>query len=479
MGVAMRLTVILIFFLFSALCADEGHTVNFPGVKGGELIKFVSAVAGVNFIYNESDLDFETSFVSGKPVPSEELLKATVRILHKYGLRVTVEDGYYHIQKDASLTGRDLNHPEGARREKFQLYKLQYSQGGELFTAIKQASPSEEDDPALHQAIRSMQFLASSNSYLFSSDVHTSERLKSLIETLDTPQRQVFIEVLVLETDLKTSLDLGLEWSAVGNYKDRFNFAGANTPPQSGPSQFGKTLRSMTEVSARDIPLGQGFNLGVIGDLILHKGKTFITLGSLLSALETDRKSTVVLHQKILTQDNKQSKIFVGDNIPFAGSIVETIGNAQQTTSNIEYRDVGVSLNITPFLGDKDVITLELTEEITEALRGRTINAKGVSGIQTTKTNMVTRVHVPDRHFLILSGMIRNSKETQKSAIPCLGGIPGLGAAFSKDNDDSSKRNIVIFVRPHIIKSIDEMEEITVDAQDELIYHDPDLEDVL
>lgn len=162
-----------------------------------------------------------------------------------------------------------------------------------------------------------------------------------------------------------------------------------------------------------------------------------------------------MLNQKILTQDNKSSSIFVGDNIPFTGSVVQTVGAAQQTTANIEYRDIGVSLDITPLLGEEDIITLDIKEEITEAREDlRELEARS-NGIQTTKTNMSTRVHVPDKHFLVLSGMVKNSKIYRRTGIPCLGGLPWIGALFSKNKIDHEKRNILVFVRPQIIHSFD------------------------
>ena len=96
-----------------------------------------------------------------------------------------------------------------------------------------------------------------------------------------------------------------------------------------------------TPTGINQIPLVPGFDLGVIGDMIMHKGKSYLSLGSLVSALQIDGSSTIVLNQKIITQDNKNSTIFVGDNIPFTGSVVQTIGQSQQTSANIEYRDMG------------------------------------------------------------------------------------------------------------------------------------------
>ncbi|HPE85013.1 MAG TPA: hypothetical protein PLO43_02395, partial [Chlamydiales bacterium] len=199
--------------------------------------------------------------------------------------------------------------------------------------------------------------------------------------------------------------------------------------------------------------------------IILHKGKTFLTLGTLVSALEQEGSSKVMLNQKIITQDNKTSNIFCGENIPFTGSVVNTVGAAQQTTANIEYRDVGVSLNIKPRLGKQDIITLEITEEISQAEPNRFSRGDNSDGILTTKTNMLTSAHVPDQSFLVLSGMVKNTSTKRKTGLPCLGGLPIVGSLFSKTNDDEDKKAILVFVRPQIINSIDDFNRITAQNQ--------------
>jgi type III secretion protein C len=281
----------------------------------------------------------------------------------------------------------------------------------------------------------------------------------------------VFIEVLVIETDVRKSMDFGLQWAAGGQLTSRLGFGGGNFAPGSDSAHgFASAMKGInatnTPTGLDQIPLLPGFDLGVIGDMITHKGKSYFSLGSLVSALQLDKNSTIVLNQKIITQDNKNSTIFVGDNIPFTGSIVQTVGQSQQTTANVEYRDVGVSLSITPRLGEGDVITLNLNEEITEAVGPDLMNSTSqVNGIRTTKTNMATHVHVPDKHFLVLSGMIRNTKAQHKAGLPCLGGLPGIGAAFSRTQRNDEKRNVVIFVRPHIIHSVRDYQRITSEQE--------------
>jgi type II secretory pathway component GspD/PulD (secretin) len=475
----MRILLAIVILFSPLLAINTGHTINFNKVSALEFVKFVSRICETNFIFDEKDLEFEVSLVSGRPATPENILTALEQILEKNGVKMGQEDDYYLLEKMtendfetlkrkhtlkgltklsqfvAGETGdRELNSP-------FHVYKLQYNEGSEILTAIKQFSQAHTS-PHLANSITSLQYIKSTNSLLYTGDGIVE--LTALIQSLDKPQKQVFIEVLVIETSVKDGLEFGLEWAGKGKVLDKLGFGFGNFPPGKNNSEFAENFRKVSPgdpPTGNSLPFGKGFDLGVIGDIILHKGKTFFNLGSLVSALQRDGTSTIILNQKILTQDNKTSSIFVGDNIPFTGSVVTTVGASQQTTANIEYRDVGVSLQITPLLGDDNVITLDVVEEISEAREDLHNQVSEVSGILTSKTNMSTRAHVPDEHFLVLSGMIRNSKIKQKSGIPCLGGLPLIGAAFSKTRTLDEKRNVIIFVRPQIINSVDKYKEIT------------------
>jgi type II secretory pathway component GspD/PulD (secretin) len=473
-----------------------GHTIHFNDVPVIEFIRFVSKISEENFIYDSRDLNFKISLSTGKAVDSDRVVEALIQLLKVHGLTVTARSGYLVIHKgDEGVPGGRSSHlpfkgGEGvlasndprfdgidSERYEFFAYKLKYHEGPELEEALKKVAADLRNQPdaplRLVNAIQSLQWVRATNSLLFSADPATLQRLSRLVDTLDVPLRQVFIEVLVIETDTKKSMEFGLQWAAGGQFNGKVGFGTGNFAPGSQhPGGFMSTMKGINAsnppTGLNQIPLVPGFDLGVIGDIIMHKGKSYLSLGSLVSALQVDGSSTIVLNQKIITQDNKNSTIFVGDNIPFTGSVVQTVGQSQQTTANIEYRDIGVSLSITPRLGEGDMITLQLNEEITESLDHDLMNSNTqVNGIRTTKTNMATHVHVPDKHFLVLSGMIRNTKAQHKAGIPCLGSIPWIGAAFSKTRQNDEKRNVIIFVRPHIIRSSEDYQKLT-DRQEEL-----------
>ncbi|MCB1106679.1 MAG: hypothetical protein KDK76_01115 [Chlamydiia bacterium] len=478
---------------------EKAITVNFQDVSMLEFLRFVSTITEQTFLYDEKVLDFNISLVTGKPTDPENILRIMVELLDQQGIRAEQRGEYYLVekmeeweleerkeQKLAKLRGNQerkekihlvnesketqiLPYHEYEKKGEFHIYKLQYHVGTEIINAIKNVAigmkGNSHASKELLQAIDSMQWVESTNSILYSGTEDGIEELSSLISSLDVPKKQVFIEVLVIETDVRKGLEFGLEWGAGGQYRQKFGYGLGNFPATSSQAPFANTLQGInatnTPTGTDQFPLGRGFDLGVIGDIILHKGKSYFSLGSLVSALEADGDSTIILNQKIITQDNKLSRIFVGDNIAFTGSVVETVGASQQTSANIEYRDVGVKLNITPLLGEEDIITLEISEEITDVIPNLNRIADTANGINTTKTDMATQVHVPDQSFLVLSGMIRNTKRERRSGIPCMGGLPLIGAAFSKTTTNDEKRNVIVFVRPQIIRSNQDYHNIT------------------
>jgi len=478
----------IFFFLFSvSTLFAEGHKVNFSDVPVTEFIRYVSKTTDANFIYNHNELGFNVTLSSGKAISSDQLVQALVQMLRLHGFAVS-EDGHYYVihrfTKEELKNGVHLQQPLGkidlegliagpipslpsTNDLEFATYKLRYHQGEEIEGALKKIAADmsgRSNRPAkLIEAIQTIQCVKATNSLFFTGDDETVLSLDKLIKTLDVPRRQVFIEVLVLETDAKKTTEFGLDWIAGGKFKDKISFGAGNFSGKNkgfaGAAQDANSGGMLDGLS--QIPFGRGFDLGIIGNIIKHKGKTFLTLGSLVHALENDGDTTIVLNQKLITQDNKNSRIFVGDNIPFTGSVVETVGQSQQTTANIEYRDVGVNLSITPMLGEDEVITLDIDQQITEAIEDPETSTTNVDGIRTTKTNMATLAHVPDNHFLVLSGMGRSAKSYQRAGIPCLGGLPVVGAAFSKNKRMSEKRNVLIFVRPHIINSFEDYARIS------------------
>lgn len=365
----------------------------------------------------------------------------------------------------------------------FLVYKLQYHKGDEIQGALRQIGQDLIENKSklnenLLQAIQSIQWLKVTNSLLCTGDQSTLTRLKELIKNLDVPLKQVFIEILVIRTTLTNMLNIGLDWGSKFKVKDKFagNLSNISNNTLNNNPQFVSGFNSVNATrfpQTTDTGLNSGLDLGIIGDIIWHKGRSFVSLASLLRALQQDSETSIVLTPKILTQDNRTSSIFIGQNIPYVGSFVSNTGNnATVQTTNLEYRDVGVNLVITPVLGNSDIVTLDIQLEnstvATDAEGNLTINTDNtiVNGITTDRTTMNTTVHVPNQSFLVLSGNVDILKSRSREGIPCLGGIPYLGAAFSQLINSDTRNNLVIFIKPHIITSHRDIMELTRSQED-------------
>jgi len=406
------------------------------------------------------------------------------------GEQVSIDKTLVLLQKfDTPEKDAELSSIESIDNTSFLVYKLQYHRGLEISDALKQVAVELGKKPTgenknLAEAINSVQWITVTNSLLVSGEQDVLTKLRDLIANLDVPLKQVFIEVLVIETTLGNTQEFGLQWGGKLKYLNKVAAGMGNAPaanqttgvPTFNTTPFSTGLNDINGTTTFPNPNpmlpqpGQGFDLGVLGDIIMHKGRSFISLGSLVNALQTDNDTTIVMNPKIITQDNNTSNIFVGQNLPYNSSVttIQGSGVATSQTGNIEYRDIGFNLTITPVVGNNDVVTLDIMTDITSTLQVNTTSNFQVNGIATTHTSMSTKVHVPSDQFLVLSGMLNDTKTHFKSQIPCLGGLPVIGAAFSENDRSDQKDNIIIFVRPHIINSFDEYRQIT--ERQEVLY---------
>lgn len=219
---------------------------------------------------------------------------------------------------------------------------------------------------------------------------------------------------------------------------------------------------------------------------------TFSTMAALIKSLHTDAKDHIVLNPKIVVEDNTPASIFVGINTAFQ---TQAIANDQGSivTSNFEFRDVGSTLKVTPLIGNNGIITLDIEQEISDVVlttlsSGTSSNSNLAStgsvadqlsilnsltntnnssspGPTTRKNKTTTRIHVPDKFFVVLSGQIRTETVVTRTQVPCLGGIPFMGALFTQKRNIEQKRNLMLFIRPQIL-NIQDLDPVTKRQQD-------------
>ncbi len=353
-------------------------------------------------------------------------------------------------------------------RTQFFIYRLQYRKGEEVQTALGKIGQGLQlaggANTDLIQAIENVQWIEASNALVITGTTAAIQKVQLLLNEIDAPLRQVFIEMLILDTTLDDSLQFGVDWGT--------RFGGDNTTGSQAFLSNGSvlpvglnTVGVGVQPDAGVMAFNPGFNQGIIGQRITHCGTQFSSVASLVSALHNQTDSKVIMSPKILVEDNTQAEIFVGINTRFpTQAIANDRGNI--VTQNFEFRDVGTTLRVTPQISDNGIITLTIQEEVSNVIGTNTTGTNGSVGPTTSQNRTTTKVHLPDGYFLVISGMMQNEDTVTLNQIPCLGGIPFLGGGFKNQVTGDNRRNTMLFIRPQIIETVEEIDRVTRHQQD-------------
>ncbi|WP_420885386.1 type II secretion system protein GspD, partial [Candidatus Similichlamydia epinepheli] len=207
---------------------------------------------------------------------------------------------------------------------------------------------------------------------------------------------------------------------------------------------------SDSAVSSDWAGLGSGFSSGVIGRFITYQGRIFSTLGSLVQALNADGNMQVVMNPKILSEENKSASFFVGETTRIKVSTQKSGDSAGLVVSGYELRDIGSSIQVNPRINNDQTISLKITQEISESNQLADGDTSAILPLtKTSRTN--TEVLVPNKGFVVLSGMTHEKVRKSWATIPFLGSIPFISALFSKSVHTTDKRNLLIFIRAQIV----------------------------
>lgn len=273
-----------------------------------------------------------------------------------------------------------------------------------------------------------------SNALVISAPASIFPSLRAVIQQLDIARAQVHIEAIIAEVSLITSNELGVQWLVD---------AGEDKPVLA--TQFGSP--SISGLALEQETIGSGLTLG-LGE-ISNSGLSFVTM---IRALSTDSETNLLSTPSIVTLDNQEAEIIVGQNVPFVTGETSTTGSSVDVTNpfrTIERQDVGVSLNVKPQINEGNTITMEIEQEVS------TVSETAVAGavdLITDKRLIKTTVQLEDGELLILGGLIDDSVVDTESKVPVLGDIPILGALFRATTKKKVKKNLLVFIRATIIK---------------------------
>ncbi|MDX8376732.1 MAG: type II secretion system secretin GspD [Mariprofundales bacterium] len=294
------------------------------------------------------------------------------------------------------------------------------------------------------------------NALLISADAGDRMSINKMIDQLDIRRLQVFVEALIVEVRGGTVKQLGIEWLSGKQLNNNLSVVGGQnfgsiTTLGSAITNLPAGTNATTAIAAG---LSQGLQLGVFrGDL--NAGQ--ITLGGILSALESNADVNVLSTPNLMTMDNEEAEIIVGQNVPFVTGTNTTQGGVANPFQTIERRDVGLTLRVTPQISQGDTIRLQIYQEISSVEPA----AQGASDIVTNKRSIKTVVLANNNQIIILGGLMRDDASETVKKTPCLGSIPLLGEPFKFTDIQHQKTNLMVFLRPKIISTVNDINDIT------------------
>jgi len=296
------------------------------------------------------------------------------------------------------------------------------------------------------KATNSLIIVASSNDY---------ETLVGVIKKLDIRRRQVYVEAVIMEITLDKTRDLGAEFRGTVASGNRAAIVGSNFDFAGNVNQLFTALATGNPLIFSGTGLIAG---GIAGSVTLPDGTKVPAVTAVLRAAQTRDNINILSSPHLLTLDNKEAEIIVGENVPFITSQARDSTNLANVINTVERKDVGITLRLTPHIHESDFVSLDIFQE-SSAVKGDSLLNASTVGPTTTKRSAKTSVLVKNGDTVVLGGMMQETFTDSVSQIPLLGDIPLLGHLFRFKSVSRKKTNLLIMLTPRIIREPGEMME--------------------
>ena len=238
--------------------------------------------------------------------------------------------------------------------------------------------------------------------------------------------------------------EFGVQWQTLGSTSNRTAIVGGSNFTTGGGNLLNLTAGA---VSGNATLPGTGLNIGVLNRINLPGGGEIVNLSMLARALETDSNTNILSTPNLLTLDNEEARIVIGQNVPFITGQYAQTGSAVTATpfQTIERKDVGLTLRIKPQISEGGTVRLQVFQEISNVDAAST---SSVSGIITNKRSLESTILLQDGQTIVLGGLIQDSVSDGVEKVPLLGDIPVVGTLFSYQKKQRAKKNLMVFLRP-------------------------------
>jgi general secretion pathway protein D len=339
---------------------------------------------------------------------------------------------------------------------------VRYAKAEELIGLLEQTAATLTGQSGEAGAAKkaSIQAHAETNALIITADPAVFRGLSAIVRQLDIPRAQVLIEGVIAELSDEYAREIGVQWqsTSLDNNPDGSIgsgvIGGTNFPGQSGAGGIiGAALNPGS--------VGSGLNLGYVGGTITLPGQDepILQIGALVRALGGDGRNNILSSPSVVTLDNQETELSVGQEVPFIqGEFTTNVANPTGDDSasgllgnpfrTIERKEVGLKLTVTPRINEGDSVRMDINLESSSLAP----TPAGASDLITNKRTLTNSVLVPDQNMLVLGGLISNETRENVSKVPGLGDIPVLGNLFRYRSSNVLKRNLMIFLKPTILR---------------------------
>ncbi|MCT9813235.1 type II secretion system secretin GspD [Acidovorax sp. Be4] len=301
------------------------------------------------------------------------------------------------------------------------------------------------------------------NSLIISAPPPVYRQLRAVIDQLDGRRAQVLVESLIVEVSATKLAQVGVQWqSLLGSNGSTMGVIGTNSGT-SGANILGVTAGiaggSATAATALS-SLGKGLNIGIAPRI---NGKYY--LGALANFLQTNTDANVLSTPNLMTLDNEEAKIIIGNNVPFVtGSYASTTGTSGVSPfTTVERKDVGLTLRVRPQINENGTVKLSVYQEVSSIDLS---TLKDTNGPTTRKRSIESNVLIEDGSILVLGGLLQDDYSLAEDKVPLLGDLPGVGNLFRSQNRTRSKSNLMVFLRPVVVRDAAASDALMLDRYD-------------
>jgi general secretion pathway protein D len=297
------------------------------------------------------------------------------------------------------------------------------------------------------------------NTLIITASEPVYRNLRAVIDQLDARRAQVYVESLIVEVAANKAAEFGIQWLGLsGDATSNYRVGGGTGFSSGGNNIISQAIAKAT--TGNPLPPSNGLTIGVFRQIGGQLG-----LGALARALENDTNANILSVPNLITLDNEEARIIVGQNVPFITGQFTTQASGGAAGVNpfqtIERRDVGLALRVRPQISEGGTIKLQIYQETSNVQ-----DTTNPAGIITSKRSIESNVLVDDGQVIVLGGLIEDRMEDGVEKVPGLGDIPVLGHLFRYNNRRRTKTNLMVFLRPTVIRTAEQSANVFADRYD-------------